>query len=1436
MAAEGPGDLPVPNLQNMKELCQPSLNGRGGPIASIAIQTMKFGLNNDMIQQLQNSCQFHGLPGDDANKHLDKFLHVTQSIKVNRVTDDALRLYLFPYSLTHHATSWLDHLPRNLINTFEQMAKMFLGKYFPPSMVTKLINEITNFLQRLDESLFEAWKHYKLYIDRCPNHNILPVTQIDTFYNGLTLRHRDTINAAAGGTFMKRCLEECYDLIENMTAHHNDWDSSAQQSESSSSITYSSDTEIAALKAKMAEINKNLMRVLQVNQQVKAVTPNCETCGGPDSFSDCPATVGNTQNVYAAGAYQGISYQPLGNRNMLSYRSDNYLGPPGFNQNQNRNNQNHNFQNQNMNQGNHNPQGNNQGRTQFFQGANQGQNQPPAYQAPAYQAPVYQAPVHQPQIPQPQVVTTNEFTNFMKANDAILKNMQSNMTSLTNSKLELKNMFGQFMKMNTASSSGSGTLPGNTITNPKEHLKGIITRSGTAYQGPTIPTTTSSFPVVEHETKATKDMPVNSSIIEHVASPVSAPRPNQRPLIPYPLRLQDQKLRHKANDQREKFFQIFKDLNFNISCSDALILMPKFGPSIKSLLTNKDKLCINLMPLSVWNNLSLPNLSPTCMTLELTNHSISYPVRVAEDVFVKVGTFHFSADFVIVEFDADPRVPLILERSFLKTKRALIDVFEGELTLRVCKEAITFNLDQTSRYSANYNDMTANRIDVIDMACEEYLQEVLSFFNVIASGNPTPYYDPIVSTTSPTLTPFGNSDILLEEVDAFQALEDDPTKPKVNQSDVDTEGDILPLKAFLNYDPSLPHPNQGNNLPEVRKGLKICEAKYDKFSINEPPEVELKDLPPHLEYVFLEGDDKLPVIIVKDMIVEEKTALIMVLKSHKRAIAWKLFDIKSIDLEFCTHKILIEEDFKPTVQHQRRVNPKIYYVIKQDVLKLLDVGLIYPISDNPWVNPVHCVPKKGGFTVVENEDNELISTRLVTRWCVCIDYRTGNSFTYDTIPESYDEVPNPPPQCHFNIYLCENPLIDHHCCYECGNSLNEFFCYQCTCEFCRNGAHVGYNCPAQVPSFQTLPSFPQQYPCCEDCGVLPETDHCQPPQYTANHPIFNTHNDLFSSRPTLIMGDEHLDTIPAMKSDEFIKSCVETLVPNPSESEGEYECDVPAGFTTFSNILLDADYDFDSEIIPMKIDPHFFNAESDRIESKLNHDSSIIISSKSDSLFDEFADELNLLKSIPSGIDETDCHPEEESHFTKRLLYDNSSPHPSKEIVFDNSNADIESFSPYPIPNEDSDSHMEEINLPFTPNDPMPLGIEEDDYDSERDIPILEELLDNYSLSLHENESYHFDIPSSYRPPEKPPDGNTGILNIKIMGDISDQKVPIHNLTITLVSNREKSPDLVSHMGLEFIQPSVESPTMIINGKNTPLLDVSLFYFYPLDLPKYGGN
>nr|GEU48747.1 reverse transcriptase domain-containing protein [Tanacetum cinerariifolium] len=556
-----------------------------------------------------------------------------------------------------------------------------------------------------------------------------------------------------------------------------------------------------------------------------------------------------------------------------------------------------------------------------------------------------------------------DFSAYVKANDAVMRNMQTQGQNMQNQLTNLTDLITKFVNSNSASTSSLGTLPRNTIANPRSDLKAITTRSGVSYDGAQIPPPPPSLPkVVEDEPKATKDTvsptnngntedvqplavqskspvltskPVTSPIFEPEIAPVSASKPYPKASIPYPSRRNNERNRKKANNQIEKFYQIFKNMSFEISFADALILMPKFASTLKALIGNKEKLSIaecltladlgasiNLMPFSVWKRLSLPDLTPTFMTLELADRSISRPVRVAEDVYVKVGSFHFPADFVVVDFDADPRVPLILGRSFLKTGRALIDVFEDEPT------------------------------------SSEFYQ---------------PYLDP--------------------------------------------EGDIHLLEAFLNDDPSLPPPNQRNYMPEVRKELKIYEAKSEKSLVDEPLVVELKDLPPHLEYAFLEGDDKLLVIITKDLSVEEKTALITVLKSHKRAIAWKLSDIKGINPEFCTHKILMEEDFKPAVQHQRRVNPKIHDVIKQEVIKLLEAGLIYPIFDCPWVSPMHCVAKKGGFIVVENEDNELISTRLVKGWRVYIDYLKLNEATRkDHFPLPFmDQMPE---RSAGNQYYC----------------------------------------------------------------------------------------------------------------------------------------------------------------------------------------------------------------------------------------------------------------------------------------------------------------------------------------------------------------------------------------------------------------------------------
>ncbi|GJU67977.1 hypothetical protein Tco_1254236 [Tanacetum coccineum] len=294
--------------------------------------------------------------------------------------------------------------------------------------------------------------------------------------------------------------------------------------------------------------------------------------------------------------------------------------------------------------------------------------------------------------------------------------------------------------------------------------------------------------------------------------------------------------------------------------------------------------------------------------------------------------------------------------------RALIDVKGEQMTLRHDDQSVTFKVGDTKTFSYNTIE-SVNRVDVIDVACKELAQEVHGFSNIAKSGNPTPTLEPILSTSPSSLTPFEGGDFILEEIEACLTSESIP--PGIDDADFDLKEDFITHERLLNSDPSSTLPLEEQKFEELKTG--------EPYS-DEPHELELKDLPTHLEYAFLEGTDKLPVIIAKDLKDQDKTALLKVLRSHKHAIAWKMSDMKGIDPKFCTHKILMEDNVKPMVQHQRRVNLKIHEVIKKEVIKLLEAGLIYPISDSPWVSPVHCVPKKGGITVIENDDNELIPT------------------------------------------------------------------------------------------------------------------------------------------------------------------------------------------------------------------------------------------------------------------------------------------------------------------------------------------------------------------------------------------------------------------------------------------------------------------------------
>ncbi|GKB58511.1 reverse transcriptase domain-containing protein [Tanacetum coccineum] len=613
-------------------------------------------------------------------------------------------------------------------------------------------------------------------VQACPHHGFsTELHQLDTFYNALNVNDQDSLNSAAGGNFLDKRPADCSSIIESKSKVHN-----------------------------------SRRKFQEYVSQAAAANFN----QGNSGYRPSPI----------ANQIRPPSFPPMQHNNQTNNQNR-------WNQNQNRRN------------------GYNQGQIQ----RTQVQQQAPMYQPPVNQHLAYQAPAHQAS-----GVSKTDFESYVKANDAVMQNMQNQMSNITD-------LLTKIVNSNQASTSNSGTLPSNTVANPKGELKAITTRSGVSYDGPQIPP-----PVVEVETEVTKDTVLPNGSTKDVQPPIvqvdePVVMPRTKTTLPYPSRVTKEKVREKDDllalffDLLAlKFMEIFRNLHFELSFADALLHMPKFAPMFRKLLNNKDKILeltktpvnencsavilktfpeklgdpgrflipcdfpeldeclaladlgasINLMPLSVFEKLNRQGLTKTRMVLELADRSISTPTGIAEDVFVKVGTFYFPADFVVVDYDADPRVPLILGRPFLRTARALIDVHGEEMTLRHDDQSVTFKVEG---------------VDFIDIACEEYSQEVLGFSEVLANGNSTPYFEPIVDTTSPTLTPFEGSDFILEEIEA--ELSDTSYKSGIDDAECDPEKDILLLEAILNSEPLSPLPNHANCFPE--SVIEVDRAKID---------------------------------------------------------------------------------------------------------------------------------------------------------------------------------------------------------------------------------------------------------------------------------------------------------------------------------------------------------------------------------------------------------------------------------------------------------------------------------------------------------------------------------------------------------------------------------------------------------------------------------
>ncbi|GJV85921.1 reverse transcriptase domain-containing protein [Tanacetum coccineum] len=523
---DNPPLVSMADNRTMAELLQAPTEGYEDAIVIPEIKA-NFKLKHGLINIVQNKL-FFGHDKEDPHAHIRYFNKITSTMRFPDVPSTSIKLMLFPFSLEGLARIFLEKEPPRSILACDDLVSKFINQFFLPSKTTNLRNKITRFQQRFDESFYEAWDRFNDLLRACPHHGFSELHQLDTFYNALNANDQDSLNSAAGGNFLDKMPRECLKIIESKSKVRNSRNKAVVAKVSSNSSTPGISPDVAALTTEVSEL-KNMMKTMLIDKQkaqapvpVKAVEQSCVTCGGAHSYRNCPATDGN---VYRDNIQEYVSQAAAANFNQGNTNSRppmvaNQIRPPGFppiqnNQNRFNQNQGNNF-NQNRGTNFNQNRGNN-----FYQGQ---VYQPPTSQPPVYQAHPYQAPA-----PQMQGVSKTDFENYVKANDAILRNMQNQGQGLQNQMTNLTEMLSKFVNSNTASSSSSGSLPSNTVTNPKEDLKGITTRSGVAYQGPTIPT--SSPKVVERRTEVTKDtiFLTNNGITEDIQPPI-IPVENQNPV------------------------------------------------------------------------------------------------------------------------------------------------------------------------------------------------------------------------------------------------------------------------------------------------------------------------------------------------------------------------------------------------------------------------------------------------------------------------------------------------------------------------------------------------------------------------------------------------------------------------------------------------------------------------------------------------------------------------------------------------------------------------------------------------------------------------------------------------------------------------------------------------------------------------------------------
>ncbi|KAI3776015.1 hypothetical protein L1987_45775 [Smallanthus sonchifolius] len=954
-----PSPEPIAQMANRTVYQQATIGftGEASPITHPNITNDKsWQIPSYIMTAITNSCQFHGRDDEDAPAHITRITRLCSTFSIEGVNLDARCLQVFPFSLAG------------------RLQDAFLAKYDPPAKASRLRDQIHPFRMEPDEPYHLAWERFQTLISRCSQHGLSDWALVEKFYNGLTPEIKARFDTSAGGQLMgKKSVVECHDLFESFAYSDMDYSAASRTSFPVTSTSSSSrgvhqvslDSSVAAA---LDRIEKTFTKELN---EIKKKVDRCEVCRGGHDTLECP-TLTLEHVEFVAGQSRG----PFNNNNNYNsnWRNNNNNfcssgNPPSFPSGQY----------QSRGPGLYEPRGS--GQTGQFgssgsggQFASGGSNQEGQVSGSGSEASLGRIEDLLTQLvvkDQANQKALTELGNFAKTQDQINKNQDLHMKNQQSALLDLQRTVGGLAKQLQEYPPGEVVRERVEVEDEEEVDEEIEMEAPGKVHIRLDPesTTHTEEPQVEKRVAKQPIVVKPSPLVDHSR-------------VPYPARLKHQKYAKEYG----KFLEMFKQLKINLPFIEALQSMPKYAKFLKDFLKRKDRIgefsnipltggcsavvlnklpekltdpgtftisclfggaitpahaladlgaSINLMPFSLFEKLGLGELTPTRMSLSLADRSVKYPRGIIENLLVKVDKFVFPVDFVVLDMEADERVPIILGRPFLRTSKAIIDVFDGKISLRAGDEIVTFEIDRSMQHPSGSDDYSG--------LCHSVY-----------------FVDSFISFVDQCIGFISGADLVSEGVD---------------DEELDDESEEV----------------EPTWVPET---LELCEIRDESESkpVDTTP-LELKVLPSHLEYAFLGENSSMPVIVSSKLTEEEKGKLIEVLKEHKEAIAWRLSDIKGISPTFCTHRILMEDEFKPVVQPQRRLNPNMKEVVRKEVLKLMEAGLIYPISDSSWVSPTKVVPKKGGMTVVVNEKNELIPSRTVTGWRVCIDYRKLNDAT-----------------------------------------------------------------------------------------------------------------------------------------------------------------------------------------------------------------------------------------------------------------------------------------------------------------------------------------------------------------------------------------------------------------------------------------------------------